>query len=252
MKNLIVLILLGFTISAASALGQDPTDPQLLPGSLPKGTLGDEFTRNVPPLSMLIDSAMINSPLLLYTADEIKIKERERLSARREWTENIGVESSFKYGMFDNFYVTENPAEALNDSYLSTSEQFRYSAGVTVRLPIFDIYDRRNQLKIAELRIRQSKRQLEETQNEIKTMVIGYYHEMISKHNILMIRNQEYLSTELQLQMAENQFKNGEIPLSDLTRYKSTHIKSMIDLETAKSEFLTSYMILREVTGVKF
>ncbi len=252
MKNFIALILCIAALSVATALGQDPKDLQFGPGSLPEGGLGDDFAGNVPPLSILIDSAMTHSPLLLYTADEIKIKERERVSARREWTENIGVESSFKYGMFDNFYVTENPAEAINDSYLSTSEQFRYSAGLTVRLPIFDIYDRRNQLKIAELKVQQSKRQMEETRNEIKTMVIGYYHEMISKHNILMIRNQEYLSTELQLQMAENQFKNGEIPLSDLTRYKSTHIKSMIDLETAKSEFLTSYMILQEVTGVKF
>lgn len=220
--------------------------------TMPANYMSQDFMESIPPLSVLIDAAEVNSPLLAHNAAEISIYQRQIRTERKRLLETIMLETSFKYGMFDNFYIAENPAEALTDSYLSTSEQFRYSAGISVRLPIMNFADRRNQIKIAKLRHDQWEYRLEENKQALRQAIIAQYYELASSHSVLLLRNQEVVSTEVQVLMAENQFKNGEITTEQLTRYKSTHTKARIDLEVAKGDLISKYLILQDITGITF
>jgi hypothetical protein len=58
-------------------------------------------------------------------------------------------------------------------------------------------------------------------------------------------------STSLQLQMAELDFKNGKIAISELVRLSQQHAANQFEYEKEKREFLAALLILEEIIGFK-
>jgi len=52
--------------------------------------------------------------------------------------------------------------------------------------------------------------------------------------------------------MSEKEFQNGVIPVGEYARISEIVSKAESDLETAKAEFSTAFMIMEEICGMKF
>ncbi len=215
--------------------------------------LEDDISDYIPPLTALIDSAIIHSPLLKAQDAQIYINKYEIKTAKREWTRNLGLETNIKYGSYDNLQVSQYSEDPENPSaFLATNTQTRFSTGIYVKFPFFYLYDRRNQVKIAQEELTQARFDKERMIYELRQLVIQVYNQMLLAQNLVKIHNENSISTDLQVQMAEKMFTNGQLPVSELARLKDIHTRSLINLEQSKSEFQNSFMILEEIVGIKF
>jgi len=83
-------------------------------------------------------------------------------------------------------------------------------------------------------------------------MVIQQYGVLLQQQNLLKISNEYQQYTSLQMKMAENEFKNGEIAIVELTRQKEIQTRGALEYEQYKTNFKTAYLILQEIVGIKF
>lgn len=204
----------------------------------------------VPPLSVLIESAYENSPLIKSREADLNYKKTVINSTKKLWIKNIGLESYINYGTADYYSInTLSSSQSLTSTQQTTS---RYNIGAYLRLPLYDILDRNNLIKADKYRYEQSYWEKEEQKLYIKKLVIQQYNELILKQKIFKIANEAYLDAKLQANMAEKEFSQGELPLTDYARFRDIRAKSIMQYETSKYEFILAYLLLQETTGIEF
>ncbi|MCF8218504.1 MAG: TolC family protein [Bacteroidales bacterium] len=207
---------------------------------------------HLPPLQTLIDSAISNSPLLKYKNSAEVISALNTKSVRKEWSKYIGVISDVKYGLFDNLVLGQDDDGNLNTGLVSTTQQTRYSAGIYLKLPLQELIDRRNKIKIAEEEEKMAEYEYQQEKKELRKLVIQQYNDLLLYQKLLKIKNDYVQDVLIQKQMAEKQFKDNEIDISELTRLSSMHSKALSEYESAKADFNNAYMMLQEIVGMKF
>jgi len=202
----------------------------------------------IPTLSEAIDLAMENSPLLKSVDIETTIKEFELKSTRKEWLDNMGVESFYKYGSIDNV----NIQNVGNIDELSTAQStdVRYSLGVYIKMSFFAFLTQRNKTKVALQEIEQSKMQRELVKQEIRKIVIKQYGEYLYNKDLISIKNKAYQANEVQLQKANNDYENGNLSVYEITKVMEALTKSESEYLMVKSNFKISYLLLLELIGI--
>jgi len=204
----------------------------------------------IPPLAVLIESAYDNSPLIKSREADLNYKNTVINSTKKLWIKNIGLESYINYGTADYYSInTLSTSQSLTSTQQTTS---RYNIGVYLRLPLYDIIDRNNLIKADKYRYEQSYWEKEEQKLYIKKLIIQQYNELILKQKLFKIANEAYLDAKLQANMAEKEFSQGELPLTDYARFRDIRAKSIMQYETSKYEFIIAYMILQETSGIEF
>ncbi len=209
------------------------------------------FRVKLPTLQALIDSTCKNSPILKSQQSNIDINELRLKILKSEWIKNINIESSFQYGMFGNVLLNPDSENPLANSVLTTNKQTRYSTGVSVKLPISEIISRKHEIKIGEESLEQTRMEKEKLTEELRKLVIIQYNDLILKHKVLLISNNNLQSQNLQLMMTEKEFENNKVNVGEVARIREIQSKSEIEFETAKAAFNTSFQLLQEITRVK-
>lgn len=213
--------------------------------------LADEISSRLPPLEALIDSAVFNNPQMQLRHHQLTINEYELKSKRIEWTKSVGLRGSVGYGNTYNYTTT---ASSIQEPIpvASIRNQTQYNASVFLNLPLNTIIDRRNQVRAGYSEVMQAESAIEEQRNEIRQLVIIKLNELILKHRIFVLKANKLESIRVSMQMAETQFTNGTIPLSEYAQLAGNVSETEIDFEKARMEFLNAYMILEEIVGFKF
>ena len=182
---------------------------------------------------------------------QTRINEYKLKMDRLLWTKSIGVQTDIRYGTFDNF--STNTSEGQNPSLIATrSIQMNYGVGAYIKLPIYDVVNRKNQINLASAEVEQAVNFAEFQRNELRQSVIKQYNELIIKHRLLKIKSKYAETSKINMQMVEQEFTNGIIPVSEYSRISEIVTRTEIDLENSRMEFLTAYMILEEITGIRF
>ena len=243
MKFLQFILVLGLSsFYLGSALAQDakPVTPRLLYDSI-----------SIPPLSVMIDSAIAHNAMLTYFEQGIQVKKISLAIDQKNWTKNFGVQADVRYGTFDNF--STNTAEGQNPSLIATkTNQTNYGIGGYLKLPLSDFVNRKNQIKLARTEVDQAQSMAEVQRDQIRQMVIKQYNDLILKQSLLKIKAQNLEMSRINMVMAEKEFQNGVIPLGTYSSMSETAGNTEINFEEAKADFKTAYMILEELVGFKF
>lgn len=116
--------------------------------------LTDDITNKIPPLEILIDSAIANDPNVKTELLQLAIDRYQISSSKRNWTKSLGVQGMLDWGTW--YYDDKDELSNLNRFYLTTSMRTVYEAGVFIKMPINDFYDRRNQINISKKRLEQT------------------------------------------------------------------------------------------------
>lgn len=136
-----------------------------------------------PPLNDLIDSAVKYHPGIRYRQYEVKVKESNLQTQQHNWTRNMGVQADSRYGTFDNFSANDNGQSTtlLN----TTNKQFNYGFGVYMKLPLYDLLNRKNQLKQAKNEVEMARSLGEVQETEIRQMVIKQYQDALLRQRLI-------------------------------------------------------------------
>ena len=137
-------------------------------------------------------------------------------------------------------------------TYASLSNQLNYGVGAFIKLPFFDLVNRKNQIKLAAAEVEQAKSFAQTQRNELRQIVIRQYNDLIVKHRLLKIKSKYAETSKINMQMVEKEFTNGIISISEYSRISEITTRTEIDFENSKMEFLNAYMILEEITGIRF
>jgi outer membrane protein TolC len=199
----------------------------------------------------MIDSAIKRNAMVRYSNQEIDSKEYNLKSQQTSWTKNVGIQADTRYGTFDNF--STNTAEGQNPSILATkTSQFNYGVGAYVKVPFYDIFNHKNQINQAKTELSQAVSMADAQRDAITQMVIKQYNDLIMKQRLLRIKSQNLESSKINIEMGEKEFKTGVINLSEFVRISDIVSRAESDYEAARADFITAYMLLEEITGMKF
>ncbi|HOZ69265.1 MAG TPA: TolC family protein [Chitinophagaceae bacterium] len=203
-----------------------------------------------PPLNDLIDSAVKYHPGIRYRQYEVKVKESNLQTQQHNWTRNMGVQADSRYGTFDNFSANDNGQSTtlLN----TTNKQFNYGFGVYMKLPLYDLLNRKNQLKQAKNEVEMARSLGEVQETEIRQMVIKQYQDALLRQRLIRIKAQNLGNARVNMEMVEKEFRNGIIPISEYARISDIVYRAESDYELAKTEFITAKLLLEEMVGFKF
>jgi outer membrane protein TolC len=203
----------------------------------------------IPDLEVLIDSALVNNGMLNYRIDEIEVKKGNLTSKRRNWTRNFGLQADTRYGTFDNF---SNNMTGSNTSILaSTTIQTNYGIGLYLKIPVFDVFNRKVNIKQAKAELSQAKNLVKFQEDEIKETVIRYYENLILNQTLFQIQAINLGDARANKEMAEKEFRNAIIPFYEYVRILDITSGIASEYEKAKSRFLLSKKLLENLTGVK-
>lgn len=203
-----------------------------------------------PPLVDLIDSAIKHNAMIKYRSQDIDAKQSNLTSQRNYWMRNLGVQADTRYGTFDNF---SSNATGQSTTLLSvTSKQFNYGAGIFIKLPLYDLVNRKTQIKQAMAEVEQAKSQEQAQRDEIRQLVTRMYQDVLLRQKLLSIKSLNYGSATVNKEMVEKEFRNGIIPVAEYVRLSDMTARIQAEYEMAKSDFLVAKMILEEIVGFEF
>jgi outer membrane protein TolC len=219
-----------------------------------KGTfnlLTDDITQRLPPMSILLDSAYAHDPGLRFTQLQYIIDKGNLHTNQAQWTQDLGLQANVGYGTFDYLYNNNIGGTTQQTTTLKQNET-QYGVGGFFRLPLYDLVNRRNQVKIAKAVMQQAETLSETRRNEIRELVIKQYNDMVVKQHVLKIKSRYLETSRINTQMAEKGFVKGTISVDDYSRVSEIGSRTETDFETAKMDFINSYMIMEVITGTNF
>lgn len=238
----ILIFIFTFLINGLQAFAQKPKDFNLL---------NDDIESMLPPLSELIDSAIANNPTIRSTDLQTRIKEYKLKSDRTLWVKNLGMQTDVRYGTINNFSSNTGDGQIPSLSVIQ-SNSFNYGVGAFIKMPIYEVINRKNIIRSDQFEIEQAQYLFQSQINELRKIVIIQYNDLILKHRVLKIKSKYAETSKINLQMAEKEFSNGGIQITEYARQSEIAAKTEVEFETARLDFRTSYMIFEEIVCVKF
>ena len=208
----------------------------------------DDISLLIPPLNVLIDSAIANNPGLKSSDLQVIRNNYTLRSNMNYWTRNLSVQADIRYGNFNNYSSTNSSDVSVS----SNRSELRYGIGGSIKFPIYDFLDRKNQVKVAKTEVDIARTLVEEKQVEVRKAVIKQYNDLILKQRLMKLATKNITTAKINMTMAEKEFLNGVIPLSEYSRISDNLSKTSSEFENLRMEFLTTYMILEEIVGMKF
>ena len=206
---------------------------------------------NIPSLEAVIDSAKIYSPLVKSFRTTVEIEKTDVKSQKREILKSLSLFSNYMYG--NNGLLT--PEQNLLNNTLTYSPNIRtvnYQIGVQLRLDLFSVVDRQNKINREKLDVVYAENEYIRIELQLKEQIIRQYRSLELSQKLLSIYAATKQSAYVNLQMAERQFLDGEINISDVTRVTDALTKATTEFEKAKSSYLIAYEMLELTVGIKF
>lgn len=212
--------------------------------------LEDDIQDYMPPLAVLIDSAIINDHYVNFRKRQIDVNFNKLVRDRRQWMRDIGFQADMRYGNFDNF--STNTAEGQSPTvFATTRSETKYGLGAYIKFPLFDLISQRNQVNMAKTEILQAEDMYMMQKTEVRQKIIEQYNTVILNQKLLIIKAKFLETSRVNMLMTEKEFLNGVITVSEYARLSSIVYQAEEEFEKQKSEFKTSYMILEEMIGYK-
>ena len=136
----------------------------------------------IPRLDELIDAAIGYNGMVNYRKLEIDSKVSNIKDKQRNWTRNFGIRGDTRYGTFDNF--SSNNTGSNTTTFSSNSQQFNYGIGLYLKIPVFDLINRKSEIKRANTEYEQAKSLAKFQEDELREVVIRFYQDLILKQKI--------------------------------------------------------------------
>ncbi len=210
----------------------------------------NDITKKLPPLSVLIDSAAYNSPNIRHEDLQQDYYRFEQLTAKREWLKDFILDWGTSMTRYDSW--DQGNFIQIGQYYHYWSWRSNYAVGLTIRFPLLDWVDRRNQINKQKKLIEISMMQGEINRRFLTNLVIQQYYKLVQYQNYIKIYSKYQNFTMMQMQMAQNEFLNGEISTEEYTRLKSLQVSGAVNFQKAIANFNIEYRLLEVTTGMKF
>ena len=220
---------------------------QPAPAPAPVPILNEVTEWSLPPLQMMINTAVENSPLIHLANANIQMGKYEFKDACREWLKNVSLVADARYGNMVNYATSQNTGVGI----ISNNEMWNYGAGVSTYLPFSEIFDKKRAKQKARLKIEQAEIQKEDIVITLSQTVITAYYEVLAAQKTLAMYNEISLSATMLYEQAKLDFNTNRLPLSDFTEKTEAYLTAQNKVEVQKYDLMKSIRILELIVGIE-
>ncbi|MCT4589785.1 MAG: TolC family protein [Carboxylicivirga sp.] len=207
----------------------------------------------LPSLEYVIQQAIANSALVKEQISQNEMVEKDLQIEKRNWMNYLYLEGAANYGMYDNLFIQSSTGDSqVTTGALNRNEQTAYYAGVGLKLPISALTNRGRELKKRKLAIQKAQHQLEDTEKQIRHIIIELYYSLKFLEESMYAYLEIYQTLEISYQKAQKDLLNGRTDLDDFALLASTTGKAKNDYLKAKHTFMSEYKKLESITGLNF
>ncbi len=208
-----------------------------------------DLAQYLPPLSILIDSAIANATSVDMIDVQIKMSEYEVSRSRKDWAELLSVSAQYRLSESGIAQVQDGVFFPSSDPN-NPGAQSGYILGVGVRVPLSYFADRKDKLKVAKLNVDIIELQKEAMKRQIKEEVINTYNQLLLLQRLIKISTEAKEFSDLIFQMSEERFRDGELSLDQMGANTGLKAKYAAEYEQLKTEFGNTYALLERLVGV--
>lgn len=202
----------------------------------------------IPELSVCIDSALNNSPLLKASDHQIAVILEDIKINKKTWLDFFIIDANARYGLYNQLTLTQQTANP-DLSIQSAKEQLNYFAGVTLRIPFSYFTNNGNQRKKLEYNLKEIEVKKDELRNDIRKVVIKEYFALKRLQDLIGVHLNNIQTAQIDLFKSKNDVKSGMIGMTEFASSSSAYTKAMEGFITTKSEYYMQYHILSILIG---
>lgn len=216
---------------------------------LSRMTAEDYANIELPSLEELYTNASLYSNAAKYFYYESEYYRTDVKTARRKPLEWIRFIGTYSYGNIDLAAITlmETTYQVWSQNQSTQRNQY-YNIGVTLSVPLMDIFNHRNRVKQAQLKVDEIKYRRESELDEVKKNIIDLYCTIIEKTVVLQSSYEQLIIARGQYNYAENSFVNNQSDLENLYRSQSFETDAVREYENLKKELNTALLTLEVVS----
>jgi outer membrane protein TolC len=213
-------------------------------------TLRPNLTKYIPPLYMLIDSAIANNPETKRYQYESEVFEHQMKVQNRSWLNDVNVGVSYtplvnvtpQYTYLNGQFVPMNP----NQNLVGFGSALQFSA----KLPLNYLFTNSSEIKMLEAKSNAELQSAEYSSRLIAAQVTKLYNDLFAFQRMLEINQKAIQMGKMGVELGEEKFRNGQIELSELSQLYDLMTKYGLDYERSYAAYRSSYRDLETVVGV--
>lgn len=194
----------------------------------------------------LVDAAVANSPHLkqqdaLYQKNDYLIK-----TEKQKWVS--GIKFNFELGSGNQALLIQQAVGTV-ESYSNLNNGYR--ATLNLGISAFDLINRKSAVKIAEYEQKASFQQRDILIQELRLTVLTRYQAIMTSLRMLEIRSEAKQVNKQTRAMAEKEFAEGKIPVSELSTVIESAARADAEYETTRQTLIENIRVLEVLTGKK-
>lgn len=206
----------------------------------------DYLSLRLPPISELFENAK-NGPVSKFYEKTRQADESELTTLKRKWMNTIRIGGAYQYGVIDNNTAFSDNVTPIFYQY-SGKKQNWYNLGVSLSIPLDEIFDRKNRIRKQELTMQAAEFEEEKSYDEQKIRIIEVYTLAVKQLALIKIRSEALILAETEIEMSKSDFINGRITIQELNRQKSSYTGVVIEYEEMRAQLNNALLQLEILT----
>lgn len=204
------------------------------------GSISPGFSQEVilPNIEVVMAAALEYSPLVKTQEASIHGQEAELKRNGKLWLQSLQLQVGSQYTTYSS---NENAVLPI----------FGAQTGVMVRFSIYDFVSRKNVMDKSRWAIEEAKFRTDQQRVVIRQLVVHAYQQAVLNQELMRVTNERVQAALSHQEMADREFKSGDIPISELSRVTQILGQAKTELAKAKAEFFESYYQLEVLIGKK-
>jgi len=216
-------------------------------------TLRPDLTKYIPPLYLLIDSAIANDPETKRWEFESEVFEHEIKVQRKMWVRDLSVGAN--YTPLVNFmpqWTMNGDGSPIFDP-VNFNNAFGFTSSVYGRAEVsLDqlFFKNKETIKALEAQSKADAQGAIVASRLIAARVTELYNNLFMYQRMLEINQKAIQMGKMGVELGEEKFRNGQIQLSELSQLYDLMTKYGLDYERSYSAYRSAYIELERVVGV--
>lgn len=253
MKKILILLLILNTIpgyTQKKTYFDKATTVEVTSGNDSIKAMLDDYERvQLPPLSVFLESVYEHPSVRIYEAKRDEANADMKVT-RREWLDYFRPFAQYQYGkiiQLSTTETTENPSLLTNIG----SNQHTYSVGISVSIPLGDVFSRGQKIRSKKARFRQLDYEYEISIEERKLRILEAYNSVLQELATLKAKSDAAALYNAQMKISEQDFINGKIDIIALSLERSRRSGAVISYQEGRATLHNAVTLLEMLTNVK-
>ena len=187
----------------------------------------------LPPLHVLLENARKSPQVSFYASNKLQ-EERELKTIRRNWLKYI------KLNAYSDVVLDPTIPQ------FSAREQNWWNVGVSLSVPLDEIFNRRNRIKRQKERINSIQFEVDRWYDDLSLKIIDAYTAAVQNLSVLQSVTESLVTAKAQYKVSEADFINGALDAQTLSRQRNIQNVAIREYEETRAE-LTNALLRLEV-----